>query len=346
MPSDPRADAAARALAAPWERFHSALAEAVEEVRSYLRSHAAPNGRDDTGGRAALGPFADGRIDAARFAALVEREEVTDADTLARMTRAFEALSALAARADGPLRIDVPPGGDLRACVERALTEVGRALGAARVAQLSRSGRYDDAAHRDLLRGIPFVAWGVGERNLAPPLVVSIDGADLRASDLAVFLDGAMKIVLVVRGPSPPAPLARLTTPGTYVLQTSDVAELAGLAAAPGPGLAALVPEDAARFRHDPSAGITLAERLTVTHVPSATPRHALGGSSVLQQTEDLRQLAELAAAAARPTAAVCAPAETAAVASGHAEAEPIASDPAGRLAAWLLQQAELPGPG
>jgi hypothetical protein len=34
--------------------------------------------------------------------------------------------------------------------------------------------------------------------------VVEVDGGDLQAGGLAEFLDGAQKIVLVVRGPAPP----------------------------------------------------------------------------------------------------------------------------------------------
>lgn len=342
MPSEPHV-AAARALTAPWERFHSALAEAVEEVRSYLRSHRTTSTDDDPVGRAALGTFAAGRIDPARFAALAAPEEATDVDTLSRMSRAFEALSALATRADGPLLIDLPSGGDLRAAVARELEAVGRAFGAARVAQLSRTGRYDDSVHRGLLDGVPFRTWSAGERALAPPLVVELDGGDLCAADLVAFLDGALKIALVVRGASPPAPLVRLITPGTYVVQTADAADLAGLATAAGPGVAALVPEDAARFVHDPAGGADLADRLTIVHVPDTAPAKALGRISAYQQTEDLRQLAVLAAATVTPPPVVV-PAEPAATASPADASATAAADPAGRLAAWLLQQAELPG--
>lgn len=342
MPYEQLATDAARALTAPWDRFHSALAEAVEEVRSYLRSHRTVETERDAVGTAALGSFAAGRIDPTRFAALVAREAPTDVDTLSRMSRAFESLSALAARSDGPLRIDVRAGGDLRSEIQRELDGVGRAFGAARVAQLSRTGRYDDLVHRPLLDGIAFRAWTAGERNLAPPLVVSVDGADLTAGDLASFLDGAMKIVLVVRGECPPAPLARLITPGTYVVQTSDPVDLTAFANARGAGAAALVPEDAARFVHDSAGGVTLSERLRIVHVPDSAPRKALGGSSVLQQTEDLRQLAVLAAAAAPPPVVESAPPPVAASAAPVAVA--VESDPAGRLAAWLLQQAEIPG--
>ncbi len=118
-----------------------------------------------------------------------------------------------------------------------------------------RGGRYRPAEHDSLLDAAEFRAWNKAERRFAPPLVVEVDGADLHAGALLDFADGREKIVLVVRGAMPPAPLVRCITPGTFVLQTVDGTRPRPLAAFDGPAIAALVPEGAAVFLHDPGAG-------------------------------------------------------------------------------------------
>jgi len=130
---------------------------------------------------------------------------------------------------------------------------------------------------------------------MAPPLVVELDGSDLRAAALSEFLDGSQKIVLLVRGEAPPAALVRLVTPRTFVLQTSDVAELSRVAGFAGPGVAALVPESAARFVHDPARGAHLHQRITVLSLPKNRSCDRLGDLSGFQQTEELGQLEALA---------------------------------------------------
>ncbi|MBK6307526.1 MAG: hypothetical protein IPF47_18080 [Gemmatimonadetes bacterium] len=126
---------------------------------------------------------------------------------------------------------------------------------------------------------------------------------DLHIGGLADYLDGREKLVLVVRGASPPAPLVRLITPGTMVLQTSDDSGLDLVATTSGTAVAALVPAEAARFLHDPAQGREPWQRLTVWHMPPA-PKNALGGLSAWQMQEDLRQLEALAAG---PTATAAA---------------------------------------
>jgi hypothetical protein len=338
MPSDEHFARALEAVAPPVERFQSALATAVEEVRTYLSTHGSKR-PTEANGQTRLGHFAQGRIDPARFAALLEAQEPVDVRTLGRMERAFEALSAAAA-GEETWRADVERGGDLRAAVARALDRIGRVFGAARVAERSRTGRYVEERDAALLDGIPFSAWSGGERLLAPALVVRVDGADLRAAALAEFLDGALKIVLLVRGEAPPAPLVRLVSPGLFVLQTNDVAELPALGKFDGPGVAALLPDDAARFVHDPAAGPELHDRLTVQHLPDSEPTKALGGQSPFQQSEDLRQLAALAVRPAAPAA----PAAAAAASAPAPAARPAGNDPVDALATWLLAQADLGG--
>ncbi len=88
-------------------------------------------------------------------------------------------------------------------------------------------------------------------------------------------------------------------------------------------------------------------------YLPEDEPRRRLGSLSVFQQTEELRQLAALAAIATGPTAAgtpaegaVSTAAAAATPAAGTGEAPPTAAPPADervdQLAAWLLTQADL----
>ncbi|MEE8360841.1 MAG: hypothetical protein V3R71_01735, partial [Gemmatimonadales bacterium] len=191
-----------------------------------------------------------------------------------------------------------------------------------------------DRQHSRSLGSFPFSQWSSRERSMAPPLMVTVDGADLDCATLAKFMDGSTHIVLVVQNEAPPAPLVRLITPGTYVLQTHDGSGLDRLAEWDGPGIAALMPESAARFVHDPSTGSTPAERISLDHTPDEKSIRPVGGTSVFQQLEELKQLELLAT----PPPAPAAPAALAAPAGAPA--------PADKLAAWLLQQADLPDAG
>jgi hypothetical protein len=182
----------------------------------------------------------------------------------------------------------------------------------------------------DALEAFPPSLWNRAEKGCAPPLVLEVEGADLKAASLGDLLEGSQKIVLVVNGPAAPAPLVRLITPGMTVIQTDDPLELAALSATPGPGIAALMPEGAAKFVHAPG-GKSLNERLTVSFLPEQEPKKPLGSISVFQQVEELRQLRALAASVQIPAAA---------------EKEPVPSgaemDEAGQLAAWLIHQARV----
>jgi hypothetical protein len=228
--------------------------------------------------------------------------------------------------------------------VEFALAEIGRAFGAARSFELARQGRLKDGDRDSYIGGFPFRRWNRAERQIAPPLVVELDGHDAQACGLAEFLVGRQKIVLVVRDECPPALLARLITPAMFVMQTHDVAELAEIALHDGPAIAALVPESAARFVHRPGKPAAW-ERLEVKHLPAAPPRMSIGRYSTFQQSEELELLRALAEKPAdkpvEPLAATNgAQAGTAAAAAAPPAAAP--ADPADRLAAWLLSQADL----
>jgi hypothetical protein len=325
MPSDDRALAALELLGRPVETFRSAVAATAEQVRAILGAEDAGADAALDRARAELGAFAAARIDAARFSAPLAAERGLDARARERVRHAHETLRSIQIALDEVLLVDVPPGASLRQAVASRLAELGRAFGAAQAVQLVRHGRYRDAEHERLVRSFPFAWWNRAERRVAPPLVVIVDGADLHAGALAEFVDGAVKIVLVVRGACAPAPLARLVTPGVLVAQAGDLSALRRVASFDGPAVAALVPDGAARFTHDPAA----APALSVEFVPSDVPRHAVGGSSPSQQAEELRQLALLAAAPPPPRA-------TLGSAPAAAQAE--------RLAAWLLEQAGLAG--
>jgi hypothetical protein len=161
--------------------------------------------------------------------------------------------------------------------------------------------------------------------------VVEVQGSDLRAATLSEFLDGRQKIVLVVHGDCAPAPLARLISPSTFVLQTEDVTGIERFLGWDGPAVAALLPGAAARFVHDPARGSAPWDRLEIISVPETPPRKAIGGLSPLQQGEELELLRSLAT---RPAGVAAAAAPVIAVAA--------AADPVDKLAAWLIGQADL----
>jgi hypothetical protein len=205
--------------------------------------------------------------------------------------------------------------------------------------ELARSGSYRAAEHEGFLEAFPFSRWNRAERAMAPPLVVEVEGDRLHAAGLAEFFDGAVKIVLVVWGPSPPAPLARLVTPGVFVAQDTESSVVRRAAAAAGPAIVALVPDTAARFVHDPEAGATLGQRLSVGALPEEEPRRRLGAFSAFQQAQDL-DLLKILASAIVPVAAVGADRDG----GGPAAAEPsMPVEPADRLAAWLIKNTDLP---
>lgn len=325
MPSDPRVTIALHAIAGPMATFRSAVIGSLGRVRGML---AAGSGAERA--RQELGAFAAGRVDFTRFAGLSHGASALDASSRGRVQRACDILEEISQAGPEAYVVDVHPGARLRASVGSALARFGRAFGAATAADLARTGRYEPASHDRLLDAVGFDAWGRAERLVAPPLVVTVDGADLHAADLAELIDGSQHIVLVVRGIAPPAPLVRLITPGVLVLQTPDEQGLDRFAAFDGPAVAALLEGDAAGFLHDPALGFAAWQRLLVFKRPERTPRKSLGGFSPRQQSEELAQLDALGE---RPT-----------LASTPIDAfVPMGSgDPADRLASWLLSQAGL----
>jgi hypothetical protein len=191
------------------------------------------------------------------------------------------------------------------------------------VAELSQRGKYREEQHAALLEHYPFARWSRSERALAPGLVIQLPGSALVAAAVVPYLDGRMKIVFeVTDDEAPPASLARVVSPGVFVQQETGGAELEAFAAFDGVAVAALLPGDAASFVHDPAAGETTYERFVALDFPREVKKRALGGISAAQQAEDYALLETLAVV---PTP------------SGDA-----AEDPAGKLSAWLLSQADL----
>jgi hypothetical protein len=341
MPSDERVSQILEALGEHRAAFRDVVEATVTDVRSYLvSSSSARDGRTERMA-AELGPFGSQRFTVERLATLFAQPETLDAMTAETVEKALNTLADLARREEDLFVADVPPGEGLRHAVDKALGEIGRVFGAARIVERVRTRRYRYSEHVRALGCFPFREWTRAERRMAPPLVVVVDGRDLHAIEVAEFLDGALKLIVVVQGESAPAPLVRLITPQTYVMQTAETSEVRRLIAWDGAGIAAVVPDSAARFVHDPSAGPELWDRLSVSHVPEGEPRRAIGSLSAAQQAEELRQLRALAR---RPPASVPA----AAVASGAPEAvaaatsAPEPAEPVDKLAAWLLSQADM----
>jgi hypothetical protein len=246
-----------------------------------------------------------------------------------RVQRAHDVLKNLKKAGDDPFTVKVPVDGYLRGTVFAALGKAGTAFGAARAVEWALHEIAPPEGVEDALESYPPNRWNGAERGCAPPLVVEVEGQDLRPASLAELLEGSQKIVLVVNGPAAPAPLVRLITPGVTVIQTDDPEDLSVLAASPGPGIAALMPAGAAKFIHAPGQGKGLDGRLSVSHLPEKEPTRPLGSISAFLQGEELRQLASLTASVEASLTAV---EET-----GSQGPE---LDEAGQLAAWLVQQA------
>lgn len=327
-------DLALEAMARPIAEFRAALQGALSQAEAALAESAADPAARIERARAELGGFAAGRIRPEAFAALAPPLAPDQPATGAALRKAAAVLREVLDLGNGLFQVDAPPGRPLGESVGGALTRVGRAFGAVMLAELARGGRYRAGDHDRLLDPLAFRDWNRAERRFAPPLLITVEGADLHAAALAEYCDGRAKLVLVVRGPCAPAALARLITPGVMVLQTIDGTGLDRVATCEGPCVAALVPEGAARFLHDPAGGAEPWQRLTIAPLPPP-PKHALGGSSAWQMQEDLRQLATLAQT---PFTVPAGTGRSEGPAMGNADA-------VDRLSAWLLQASEFPRP-
>jgi len=329
MLSDERVLAALRAVRGSIDAYRAAVGVAAERIESYL----AMTADDPTHAREMerLGQFASDRIDIERFAALWGERAALDEFERALLARARDLLREAQHAADARFVHDVPTGGRLNLALGNTFAELGRPFGATLVAELVRSGRYDPAEHTVLLHGLPRHRWNRAERAVAPPVILTLDGADLWAGEAAQYVDGNQKMVLIVRTPAPPAALVRLVTPDTLVVQTTSVERMASSLAHPGPGVVALMPEGAAEFAHVPDARLPLHQRITIAAPPQGA-RKALPSWTAWHQDQDWQQLLAMSLA---PSAAVSGMNGGGAPGGGG-------GDDVDRLAGWLLAQAQL----
>lgn len=328
MPSNDRIAQALAVLFNAKEAFSSSVAMSAEEVRGILEREQGANENPQVRLAHELGPFAAGKIDLDRLAPFVGANEKLDEEKRAEILTAYQTLLELKKSGDELFTAKVERDGYLRGTVLSVLGKAGSAFGASRSVEWALHDLAHPEGVEDCLERFPPSQWNGAERAFAPPLVVEVEGQDLRPASLAGLLEGGQKIILIVNGPAAPAPLVRLLTPGVTVIQTDDPAELAVLGATDGPGIAALMPEGAAKFMHIPGEGKTLNDRLTVSLVPEKEPKRALGSISAFQQTEELRQLASLTASVESV--------EAVAADAGLGVPE---MDDAGQLASWLIHQ-------
>lgn len=322
MPSEEKKGVALEAIRPGIERFHAAVAKTAEQVRGLLTGTS--GAADDK--TAVLGFFARGKVDVERFSAFMPKSgriaEAAEAPTRA----AQEVLDNLLASGDELFVLTLQEGDDLAGRVAERLAQIGRAFSAAHVVELAHRGEFRPEEHAGLLERYPFARWSRSERSLAPGLVIVLPGSVFMPALVVPFLDRAMKIVFVVEGDAPAAALARVVSPGVFVQQETGDAALEAFTAFQGTAVAALVPGDAVSFVHDPAAGETTYERFVSLTFPREVRKRSIGGISAAQQAEDYALLETLSV--------VPSP-------SGDA-----ASDPAGKLSAWLLSQADLASGG
>lgn len=319
MPSDARVTQILEQLAPLRDQFRSAVAAAAEQLRSTLLDYRSASGDHVERAAFELGRFARGRIDAALFAQVFGHDSALDKPTVEWIDRAEAVLQEIASTTHLHQYVRVEPGASLHTTVECALARNGRAFGAARVAEYAKAG-HPIRTEAQFLDAFPFAHWNRAERRIALPLVVEVDGCDLRVGGLEEYLDGGQIIVLLVNGDAAPAPLVRLITPNVLVMQTTQLEDVGKVVAAGGPAICALVPESCAQFSHDRTS-------LVVTATPAPARLAAIGRIGVFQQREELLQLERLIAPPSLDTAAA------------ELAAEP---QPEDVLAAWLLRQADL----
>ncbi|MEP6745809.1 MAG: hypothetical protein ABJB33_09975, partial [Gemmatimonadota bacterium] len=89
MPSDPRIAQAVAALAGPIAEFRALVQGAIAQAESFLSEQAAGVPERTARGARELGPFAAGRVDPARFAALFPPVARVEKGALAAVGRAI-----------------------------------------------------------------------------------------------------------------------------------------------------------------------------------------------------------------------------------------------------------------
>lgn len=325
MPFDEQVSSALSALRPQLDVFRFGASSTLERARSMLTEDSGPSRAG-----AALGSFANGRIDPDRFAMISAGSAPLDSLGRTLVERAVELLEPLVSGGNSEFVVHVKSGTSPGVAIRTRLSKLGAVFAAASVIDLVRRRVYDPTQRILSFGGYPFEKWNAGERRIAPPLIAEVDGADLDALELAPLLDGCVRLVLIVKGQCGPAPLARLISPGVFVAQTSDANVLEKLAELDAPAIVAVMNGPEARFIHDPRSGPTAWQRLDVSHIPSAISRKPIGNRSAWQQRDDL---AHLEALAKHPLPFARLIDETSSPTSQSN------SDSAERLAAWLLAQ-------
>lgn len=330
MPSDERVVAALAALRSPIGLFRLGVSGTLERARAMLASESGPSQT-----RAALGEFAGGRIDPERFAMISSGSAPLDVTGREIVEHVVEVLEDLLTANEEQFFVDVGSAASPVEAIRTRLAELGTAYAAARRLDLVRRHSYDPVEHGSPSDGYPFGKWTGSDRMAAPPLVIRLDGGKLDAFELAPLIDGCVRLILIVDGPSAPAPLARLISPGVLVAQVEGVKVLEELTGFEGPAIIAVMQGSEARFVHDPRAGTVLWKRVRIDRMPAVPPRKTLGSRSAWQQRDDLAHLKTLI--------------EPPSLTSGATEAfvagaRGVSSDPAERLTAWLIDQSSRDG--
>lgn len=333
MPSDNQQQKVQQALLGARKRFRSAIAQTIDEVEGLLgQQHDHRIEREQR----ALGGLAQGRIDAQQFAALGGQGDSLNPELREQIQQAQQALKELHQNDEDLYQIQIKGHTTLRDGVADAYARLGRAFGAARTIALARTKRFRLDRHGGYLNTFPFRDWNPQERQVGPPLVAQLSGGHLWPGGLSEFLDGNIRIVLLVEGPAPAAPLVSLITPQTLVGQTSDPQVLESLQEHDGPAILAWLTSPAegqAEFLHQPGAQDPT-KRLDVFHTPDPSQLQPIGGASVAQQIQQLQQLNVLAT---NPPIAAERTTDTAAQQKARPQ-----EDEAGQLAGWLLRQSGL----
>jgi hypothetical protein len=323
MPFDEQVSAALSGLRTQIDVYRFGVSSTLERAKAMLTADSGP-----TRAGATLGNFASGRIDPDRFAMISVGSAPLDSIGRTVVERAILLLEPILAGGDNEFVVDVRSGGSPGEAIHARLTKLGSVFAAATLIELVRRRAYDPTQRILSFGGHPFDKWNAGERKMAPPLVVRLNGADLDPFDIAQFVDGCVRIVLHVSGQCAPAPLARLISPGVFVAQASNMEMLGKLTDLDAPAVVAIMSGNEARFIHDPRCGTVVWQRLQVSSLPSA-PRKPVGNRSAWQLREDL---AHLEALAKQPLPLAPLIDETTSPAGNT-------GDPAERLAAWLLDQ-------
>ena len=318
MPSEERKACALDAVRSRIEQFHSALIVTSDQVRGLLSGSS--NTMEDQ--NESLGFFAKGKMNMERFASFAPKAPRIETEAEAPVRAAKEVLKSLLAEGDDLFIVRTERGKGLGHTLSVRLAHIGRAFAAARVVALAKNGAYKEDKHAATLERFPYAHWNSSERALAPALVVEVSGEDFKPSAIVPLLDTNMKIVFNVSGDAPAAALSRVISPRVFVQQETGDANLESFTAYKGIAVAAFLPESAVSFIHDPSAGSTTYERFVSITFPKEVRKRAIGGISPAQQAEVYTLLESLSV-----------PPDIAGVA---------ASDPAGKLSAWLLSQTDL----